>query len=73
MAGNTFVRAFMLSPDATNVAILLRSANAIKGHSSAAEEKDYLGTYTGFHADAWFEYQDGLLGTPIYDGGTGDA
>jgi predicted AlkP superfamily pyrophosphatase or phosphodiesterase len=73
MAGNTFVRAFTLSTDAANVAILLRSANAIKGHSSAAEEKDYLATYTGFHADAWFEYQDGLLGTPIYDGGTGDA
>lgn len=73
MVGNTFVRAFTLSPDASDVAILLRSANAIKGHSSAAEEKDYLATYTGFHADAWFEYQDGLLGTPIYDGGTGDA
>ena len=73
MAGNTFVRAFTLSPDASDVAILLRSANAIKGHSSPAEEKDYLATYTGFHADAWFEYQDGLLGTPIYDGGTGDA
>ncbi len=73
MAGNTFVRAFTLSPDAADVAILLRSANAIKGHSSAAEEKDYLATYTGFHADAWFDFQDGLLGTPIYDGGTGDA
>lgn len=73
MAGNTFVRAFTLSPDAADVAILLRSANAIKGHSSPAEEKDYLATYTGFHADAWFDFQDGLLGTPIYDGGTGDA
>ncbi|MFM7188676.1 MAG: alkaline phosphatase family protein [Armatimonadota bacterium] len=73
MAGNTFVRAFTLSPDASDVAILLRSANAIKGHSSSAEERDYLATYTGFHADAWFDFQDGLLGTPIYDGGTGDA
>lgn len=73
MAGNTFVRAFTLSPDASDVAILFRSANAIKGHSSPAEEKDYLDTYTGFHADAWFDFQDGLLGTPIYDGGTGDA
>lgn len=71
--GNTFFRLYTLSPDGKNIELWQRAANAVRGYSSEAQAKDYLATYTGFHADAWFDYEKGLLGTTYPSGGTGDA
>lgn len=73
LEANTFFRLFRLAADGSDLLLYQRPAFALRGAHTAAQRAEYLAAYPGFHDDAFRDYEEGLLGTPLPAGGDGVA
>jgi predicted AlkP superfamily phosphohydrolase/phosphomutase len=73
LSANVAFRLFELSPDGSHVSLYVSKANALRGSATPAEASDYLSAYPHFHDDPFFDYQSGLYGPTLWQGGTGEA
>jgi len=71
-AANVYFRLWSLTPDGS-MELYQRKVSAMAGTESPDGIKEYMEAYGGFHDDEFFAYQGGLLGKPVYEGGSGAA
>lgn len=73
LRANVFFRLFELSPDGSQVALYVSKASALRGSATPEESAEYLLAYPEFHDDPFFDYQSGLYGPTLWQGGDGEA
>lgn len=73
LSANVAFRLFELSPDGSHVSLYVSKSNALRGSANPEEISDYLSAYPQFHDDPFFDYQSGLYGPTLWQGGTGEA
>ncbi|MFY9232842.1 MAG: alkaline phosphatase family protein [Fimbriimonadaceae bacterium] len=71
--GYTSFRLFNLDLELEKVQLYQSKVSMIRGAASAEDTAKYSETYRGFHDDPFGNYEDGMLGKTIWQGGGGEA
>jgi predicted AlkP superfamily pyrophosphatase or phosphodiesterase len=71
--GPVYFRLFSLATNGSEIELYQRSVHGLRGTENQRETRLYLEAYGGFHDDAFGAYQRGMLGSPMWEGGDGEA
>lgn len=71
--GYVSFRLFNLDTDLEKVQLYQSKVSMVRGSGAPAETAKYAEAYGGFHDDPFWNYQDGLFGKTLWQGGTGEA
>lgn len=71
--GNVYFRLFSLDASGRSFELYQRKVAAIRGTETGRNLQSYIAAYGAHHDDPFQNYENGLFGTPIYEGGDGEA